>query len=75
MNLCQFEEVIYWPPPFYNTKHFSFSIYIPFALRENENSPSAPGFPECQISGTRVRNSSPSVALGKESLTRVPNSP
>jgi hypothetical protein len=34
------------------------------ALRESGNSPSASGFPECQISGTRGRNSSPSVALG-----------
>jgi hypothetical protein len=36
------------------------------SLRENGNSPSASGFPECQISGTRGRNSSPSVALGEE---------
>jgi hypothetical protein len=28
--------------------------------------PSAPGFPECQLSGTRGRNSSPSVALAEE---------
>jgi hypothetical protein len=34
--------------------------------RENGNSPSASGFPECQISGTRGRNSSPSVALREE---------
>jgi hypothetical protein len=44
-------------------------------LRENGNSPSAPGFRECQISGTRGTNSSPSVALGEEILSRVPNSP
>jgi hypothetical protein len=41
-----------------------------YSLWENENSPSAPGFAECQISGTWGRN-----ALGEESLPRVPNSP
>jgi hypothetical protein len=36
------------------------------ALREKQNSPSATCFPECQKSGTRGRQSSPSVALGED---------
>jgi hypothetical protein len=35
-------------------------------LQENCNSPSAWNFPECQKSGTRGSQSSPSVALGEE---------
>jgi hypothetical protein len=35
-------------------------------LRENCNTPSAWNFPESQKSGTRGRQSSPSVALGEE---------
>jgi hypothetical protein len=36
------------------------------SLREKQSSPSATHFPECQKSGTRGSQSSPSVALGEE---------
>jgi hypothetical protein len=39
---------------------------LALTLREKQSFPSATGFPECQKSGTRGSQSSPSVALGEE---------
>ena len=65
-SLLGLKKVVSQAMTFNSTVHRVISLFLTETLRERQNSPSVAGFPECQKSGTRERESSPSVTLGEE---------